>query len=139
MTAAACDLLVPILGASSEGSSCSFDLILPALHCINTLNCMRLQIHSSYMDAMSAINPILLCTVSDVNLKSPRPPKQPSHASTSRHNQTLGSLVGCRSNTVSLSHGVFLPGRGESGGLHWGSAAPALYCLAGAQSEGGNP
>lgn len=89
------------------------------------------------MDAMSAINPIFLCTVSDVNLKFP--PKRPSHDSTSRHEQTLGLLVGCRSNAVSLSHGVFLPGRGESGGLHWGSAAPALYCLAGAQSEGGNP
>lgn len=46
--------------------------------------------------------------------------------------------VGCRSNAVSLSHGVSLPGRGESGGLQWGCAAPALYRLAGAHSEGGN-
>lgn len=59
-------------------------------------------------------------------------------AKAARRTQTPG--LACGANAVCLSlHGVFLPGRRrESGGLQWGAAAPALYCLAGAQSEGGN-
>lgn len=59
-------------------------------------------------------------------------------AKAARRTQT--PWLACGANVVCLSlHGVFLPGRRrESGGLQWGAAAPALYCLAGAQSEGGN-
>lgn len=59
-------------------------------------------------------------------------------AKAARRTQT--PWLACGANAVCLSlHGVFLPGRRrESGGLQWGAAAPALYCLAGAQSEGGN-
>lgn len=61
------------------------------------------------------------------------------HLTTSHEANTKGSDdTECPSLTVSLSHGVSPPGRGESGGLQRGSAAPVLYRLAGAQSEGGN-
>lgn len=59
-------------------------------------------------------------------------------AKAARRRQT--PRLACGANVVCLSlHGVFLPGRRrESGGLQWGAATPALYCLAGTQSEGGN-
>lgn len=116
-----------------------------------TDTCMSLHTHVHYKhikkninrtcnmyNITSATNPLFLCTPQlNCNMKiSPKHQhdKHPTHS----HAQGRGLVVGCRSNEVSLSHGVSLPGRVESGGLQWGSAAPALYCLAGAQSEGGN-